>query len=1038
MKPRILLTGIAVTALLTPIAAAQAAPATGVDRFQKVTVDAASTDFVPAAVNDTREVKVIIELTDDPVAVVEAKTTKMSNSAKKALRDKLAAKQKKVVDTVKSSGGKVTAQMQDAYNGVSATVKRSAVKQLSSTAGVKAVHAAPVYTISNATSVPYLGVPEVWESTGYTGEGVKVAIIDTGIDYTHADFGGPGTVAAYEAADATDTVAADPNLFGPNAPRIKGGYDFVGDDYDANDPTSLPVPDPNPLDCQGHGSHVAGSAGGGGVTADGLSYSGPYDSTTASKSWKVGPGVAPEADLYALRVFGCGGSTDVTTEAIDWAVMNGMDVINMSLGSTYGTTDDPSSVAASNAVAAGVVVVASAGNSGPNPYLTGSPGVGHGVVSVAANDGTESFPGLQISLADGSTIPALNANGLDPVPSGPYNVVVLKDDPATSDNEALGCHEADFTSNGITAGANQLAVTVRGNCARVARAVYGQLAGAAAVAMVNTTADYPPYEGPIVGDPEDASVTTEVTIPFVGVRGTLGSGSDGDKLVAAEGTAATLDTVNLQNPGFSNFASFSSGGPANGNSILKPGVVAPGVSIASAGVGTGNDYATMSGTSMAAPHVAGVAALAVEAHPTWAASDIAASLVNTADPDGVGNYSLRIGGAGLVDTAQVVASTVTATGDTYEAETSTFGEPSLSFGFVEDQSTYSANKMITVTNHGTKTATYTISVEPTADSRPATVKPRATKITVPAGRSETVDVRMTVQMGSVGTALDGTTYAFHEVSGSIVLTGEDTLRVPYLLVPRAQANVTSSDKTINPRKGGTTVTLKNRSGALSADADFYQLGLTDAQGDSPLSTTDLRALGVQSFEAGDDQLLVFAVNSWNRVSNAASLDTDIVIDTNKDGDADYVVFAADSGLVLSDDPDGSNAVFVYDVNAGTGGPNGFLAASPTDNSTILIPVWASSLGLTSESGTFAYTGYVQSLVDNIGYDDFDQMALYDPWKPALANGMYTSVPKGKTAQVQVTMDKDQVKATDPAGVMIVVFDNAAGAEESLLLTKVSP
>ena len=226
--------------------------------------------------------------------------------------------------------------------------------------------------------MPFLGVPQVWESTGYTGHNVKVAIIDTGIDYTHATFGGPGTVAAFDAAKASSAQPADPTMYGPDAPRVKGGIDLVGDDYNA-DPNSasyqpVPHPDDNPLDCNGHGSHVAGTAGGSGVLADGTAYRGPYDSTTPSNPFRVGPGVAPQVDLYAVRVFGCEGSTDVVVPALDWAVDHGMDVVNMSLGSSFGRADDPDAVAAANAVGAGVVVVASSGNAGHNPYLTGSPG----------------------------------------------------------------------------------------------------------------------------------------------------------------------------------------------------------------------------------------------------------------------------------------------------------------------------------------------------------------------------------------------------------------------------------------------------------------------------------------------------------------------------------------------------------------------------------------------------------------------------------------------------------------------------------------
>src|SRR6185369_8513030 len=105
---------------------------------------------------------------------------------------------------------------------------------------------------------------------------------------------------------------------------------------------------------------VAGTAAGSGVKANGTTFTGPYDAATigATSDWLVGPGVAPRADLYAVRVFGCTGATNVVVDAIEWAVDNDMDVINMSLGSAFGASDDPSAEASTNAAKAGVVVVA--------------------------------------------------------------------------------------------------------------------------------------------------------------------------------------------------------------------------------------------------------------------------------------------------------------------------------------------------------------------------------------------------------------------------------------------------------------------------------------------------------------------------------------------------------------------------------------------------------------------------------------------------------------------------------------------------------
>ena len=196
--------------------------------------------------------------------------------------------------------------------------------------------------------------------------------------------------------------------FGPAAPRGQGRHRprrrQLQRRPDERRPTSRSrTRTPNPLDCNGHGTHVAGTAAGFGV----LPTARPTPARTTPRPisrthWIVGPGVAPKADLYAIRVFGCEGSTDVVVDAIEWAVDHDMDVINMSLGSPFGGADEPDAVAADNAAKAGVIVVASAGNAGPNPYITGSPASGTGAISVAASDPTPSFPGANVALSTGA------------------------------------------------------------------------------------------------------------------------------------------------------------------------------------------------------------------------------------------------------------------------------------------------------------------------------------------------------------------------------------------------------------------------------------------------------------------------------------------------------------------------------------------------------------------------------------------------------------------------------------------------------------
>ncbi|WP_314432446.1 S8 family serine peptidase [Microbacterium lacticum] len=995
---------------------------------------AVDSSFTAASIGADGRVTVVIEMEGDPVAVVEAeKDGDLAPSEREAVKDELKSAQDEISGEIADKGGEIQAQMQSAYNGFQASVPADQLDAVAELPGVVAVHPVRTYALDNAVSVPFLGVPQVWESTGYTGEGVKVAIIDTGIDYTHATFGGPGTTAAYDAAHAAGAQPADPTLYGPDARRVKGGIDLVGDDYNA-DPSSasyqpVPHPDDNPLDCQGHGSHVAGTTGGSGVLADGTGFTGPYDTTTPSNTFRVGPGVAPQVDLYAVRVFGCEGSTDMVVPALDWAVENGMDVVNMSLGSSFGRGDDPDAVAAANAVGAGVVVVASAGNAGNNPYLTGSPGSGDGVVSVSAVDSAEGFPGATVTV-NGQNVEAINANGASLDGIGELTVVRLVDDPATSENEALGCSVAAYTKAGITAGGGQLAVSTRGSCARVSKAIYAQQAGAAAALMVNSTDDLPPYEGQITEN-ADTGEPYLVTIPFLGVRSSNGT-------LFASGATVTLAAASIANPGFRGYASFTSAGPRSGDSAIGPDVAAPGVSISSAAVGSGNGAAILSGTSMAAPHVAGVAALSVEAHPAWAAPQVAASLVSTSDPDQVAGQRLTLGGVGLVDAAQAVATSVTATGDAFRTESGWARESALSFGFQESWLGFGGIKTVTVRNDGPAPVTYAVSTSASAESIPARVNLSSRSITVPAGGSAKLLLTVAAAAKDVPSSVGGPDqFAFYEVSGDIVLTAEgSTLRVPYLLVPRSNSTVSSSTSALFTKKQQVAdatkkISLWNVFGALPAGADVYTWGLSDDKDASKtLADTgyDLRAAGVQSIGAGDDQLLVFALNMHHRWSNAASNEYDVVLDTDRDGEADWIVLSADSGAVRAGSNNGLAEVFVVNAKTGARGASGFLTQAPTDSSTLLLPVSASDLGIT---GAFDYT--VQTFGVNGGTDAASGWATYDPSAPAIGNGQYVDVPKHRTASVEVAVNAAQVAAQKPLGAMVVVLDNPSGAGESLLV-----
>src|SRR5438105_15186224 len=317
------------------------------DRFPQVSASPLgfATSFQPATVNSGRLVRVVVVMSGDSVAAVRAKMPmlKMAAVHADAIQRQAADQQVAIKPMLEMHGAKVLAQYQHALNGIKVEVDSSKIAALAKLPGVVSVHPVGTYDRTNAVSVPFIGAPAVWQGIpGFRGEGIKIAILDTGIDYTHANFGGPGTVAAFNAAFATSTAPANPAFFGPGAPKVKGGTDLVGDAYNANDPAhNTPHPDPNPLDCPstsanvGHGSHTAGTAAGFGVLNN-ATYAGPYNSAAYQQHFQIGPGVAPKADLYAVRVFGCAGSTDVVTDAINWAVANNVDIISMSLGADYG------------------------------------------------------------------------------------------------------------------------------------------------------------------------------------------------------------------------------------------------------------------------------------------------------------------------------------------------------------------------------------------------------------------------------------------------------------------------------------------------------------------------------------------------------------------------------------------------------------------------------------------------------------------------------------------------------------------------------
>jgi minor extracellular serine protease Vpr len=1007
------------TSLMFPAAAgAEDGAAT---RFERIDVSGIDPQLLPASLDDTRQVKVMLEVRGEPVAKLQGAASRsgkaLSQAQRAAARADLKDRQDRLLPRIDALGGRVLAQLQDAYNGIKVRIARSDVEALGKLPGVVAVHAVPTFELDNTLGVPYINGDVAW-GNGLTGDGVTVAVIDTGLDYYHANFGGSGDPADFAADDGlTIGTAAFPNA------KVVGGQDFAGDDYDADamGGAEIPQPDPDPLDCNsaaavgpalnaGHGSHVAGTAAGFGVTSAGSTFSGPYDQTTlASTQFLVGPGVAPAATILAYRVFGCDGSTDVVDEAINQAVIDGAEIINMSLSSPFGgAVSDPTATAAQNAVDAGIVVVAVAGNSGPNGFIVGSPSTAEGVISVAAID---TIPQSRIATIVGGTlnVTAVNANEhpLSSPVTGRLRVLTT-----TGGGISLGCDQADYA--GVQAG--DIVVTLRGVCARVDRAIFGEAAGAAAVIMVNNASGLPPLEGPI---PRDGGI---VLIPFLGVLASAGAG-----LLAEDGTTVTItDAGVVPNPGYRGLAPFTSGGPRSGDNGLKPDITAPGVSILSTGVGQGTGGIRMSGTSMASPHTAGAAALVREANPAWTPIQVRAALMNTASADAaaITNANPRLAGAGVVRVDR--ASTTKALA----------AAPSLSFGYEPLGGGYSETLSFTITNQSGSEITYALSSAFNGSGLGTDVTLPAS-VTVPAGGNADVEVTLALtaaEVAALPAALQApgavvTVRGAVTASPTAAAAGVYPLRVPFLLVPRGLSNVTVSGSP-SP-SGSATVTLSN-GGVHETAADVYAWGQTDAA-DLPGNPVDVRAVGVQILPGevaglpASDRLLVFAINTHSRWSNASIAEFDIAIDVTGSPAPDFFVIGVDLGLVLEGDFDGRYGSLVIDASGNL--IDAFFASAPMNGSTVLLPAAASSLGLDPvEFNKFRY----DLTAFNIFSGDFDAVAgnpRVRPFEPTSSQGEFLGLAPGASASLQLT-SLASARSDGTLGWMIVALDDADGAPQA--------
>jgi subtilisin family serine protease len=569
---------------------------------------------------------------------------------------------------------------------------------------------------------------------GLTGAGIKVGIVDTGIDIDHPAFGGSGTPGTTPFPTA----------------RVIAGWDFVGDAYNSSGSTPAeltPVPDPNPDDCNGHGTHVSGITGanGGGFT-----------------------GVAPGVSFGAYRVFGCTGtsSSDIIVEALERAYADGMQVINQSLGAGRQWPQYPTAQASNRLARRGVVMVASIGNNGPGGsspdglFAAGAPGVGDKVIGVA------SFDNAQAAFTVNDTPYGYNqATGSPIAPTAGSLPMSKTGTPATVDDGCVALPAGSLTGTA--------ALIRRGTCSFYIKASNAQNAGAAAVVLYNNAAGA--LNPTVAGDPP-------ITIPVVAITAAQGATLDG--LIAAGPTTLvwTADSVGYPFGTGGLISGFSSFG-LNAELTLKPQLGAPGGGIFATYPLEAGGAATLSGTSMSSPHVAGAAALVMQGLPKLNPRMIETYLQNSADPKnwsgnaalGFLDYSFRQG-AGMVDIVGTLQTALVLQPSQISVGESEFGPKTFTINLrnvLRTPVTYDITHVPALAA-GPNNVGVGTSYAPTGTfDAPATVSFSAPTVTLEARRTASFDVTIDANAGLPERSLYG---------GYIVLTpqgGGAPYRIPY-------------------------------------------------------------------------------------------------------------------------------------------------------------------------------------------------------------------------------------------------------------------
>ncbi len=550
------------------------------------------------------------------------------SAAAKSYESKLVKTQKAALDVV---GARAQANHSVVFNGATTYLTATQAAKLASTKNVLAITKTELRQPQTDQSPRFLQMPKLWADAGgrwNAGRGVVVGVLDTGIWYENPSFR-PFAKNSYNKAPKGwngECVLGEDGSGEECNGKVVGARYYV-DGFDADNISEDEYL--SPRDGDGHGSHTASTAAGNvvrNVNVDGTDFG------TIS-------GMAPGAQIAAYKVcwtglpeVGDGCATDDMVAAIEDAVADGVDVINYSIGSgSESAVIDPVEISYLNAAAAGVFVSASAGNSGPGESTLDHPSPW--LTTVAAS--THKINEKKLVLGDGREF--IGASSTSELPAQ-TPMVLSRDAAAEGQTEAdaalclLGSLDADAV-------ADKLVVCERGVNARVEKSQEVRDKGGAGMVLINPTPNS--LNGDLHYVPS-IHLNSDAYGPVTTYAATAG----------ATGAIVALDADDVSTTRVPAVADFSSRGPSTttGGDILKPDLAAPGVDVLAAVTPfnhSGRDYDLLSGTSMAAPHIAGIAAVIKAVHKDWSPMEIKSAMMTTAR-DTVGTTSPFEQGAGNV------------------------------------------------------------------------------------------------------------------------------------------------------------------------------------------------------------------------------------------------------------------------------------------------------------------------------------------------------------------------------------------------------